>query len=67
MNTIESTPLADAESISLLQTVEENCKGNFDRLVNEIGSYPFAPPSGFIWKPKWKLSALDEISGAQPS
>ena len=55
--------------ISLLQTVEENCnsKGNFDHLANEIGPYPFAPPPGFIWKPKWELSPFDGISGAQPS
>ena len=40
MKTIESTPLADVESISLSQTVEENCnsKGNFDNLVNQTGT-----------------------------
>ena len=67
--TIESTPLADAESRSLPQTIEEDCnsKGNFDHLVNEIGPYPFAPPPGFTWKPKWELSPVDGISGAQPS
>ena len=49
-NTTESTPLADAESRSLLQTIEENCnsQGNFNHLVNEIGPYPFAPPPGLI-------------------
>ena len=68
-NTIESTPLADAESRSLPQAIEENCnsKGNFNHLVNEIGPYPFAPPAGFIWKPKWELSTADVIFGVQPS
>ena len=69
ITTTESTPLADAESRPLPQAAEENCnsKVNFDHLVNEIGSYPFAPPSGFIWKPKWELSPVDGISGAQTS
>ena len=70
INTIESTSLADVESRSLPQTVEENCnnKGNFNHLVNEIASYPFAPPlGGFIWKPKWELSSVLGISGVQPS
>ena len=68
-NTVESTPLTDAESRSTIQIIEQNCnsKGNLDHLVNEIGPYPFAPPPGFIWKPKWELSPADGISGAQPS
>ena len=68
-NTLESTPLADAELRSIPQTIEQNCssRGNFDHLVYEIGPYPFAPPPGFIWKPKWELCPADGISGAQPS
>ena len=68
-NTVESTPLTDAESRSTIQIIEQNCnsKGNLDHLVNEIGPYPFAPPPGFIWKPKWELSPADGISGAQTS
>ena len=68
-NTVESTPLTAAESRSILRIIEQNCnsKGNLDHLVNEIGPYPFAPPPGFIWKPKWALSPADGISGAQPS
>ena len=55
INITESTPLADVESRPLPRAVEENCnsKGNSDHLVNEIGPYPFAPPPGFIWEPKW--------------
>ena len=69
INTTESTPLADAESRPLPQAVKENCnsQGNFDHLVDKIGPYPFAPPPGFIWKPKWELSPVDGISGMQPS
>ena len=68
-NTTESTPPADAEWRSLPQTIEKNCssKGNFNHLVNEVGPYPFAPPPGFIWKPKWELSPVHGICGAQQS
>ena len=69
INTTESTPLGNAESRSLPQTVEEsyNSSRNFNHLINEISPYLFAPPPGFIWQLKWELSPIDRICGAQPS